>query len=558
MNWRPQSNRGRVCAIAAFWLSATGFVLLTDVLDTSAQTLVNAFPGVSFSSPVDMEAAYDGTNRIFVAERAGRVTLFENDPSVTSKKVFLDVSAKTVTTGELGLLGVALHPDFETNGYIFVYYTRPPQTSVIARFTANPSDPDTVLAGSETVILKLAQPASNHNGGKIKFGSDGFLYVAFGDGGGQHDPSGNGQNKGTLFGSILRLDVDLESGFAPDCGTADTTRYTIPEGNPFRNGVGGDCDEVWAYGFRNPWRFSFDPEGVMWVGDVGQSCREEIDRVFVGKNYGWDIMEGNLCHPDEVDCTLTPPDDCSTVGLELPIIDYDRNTTTGGRAVTGGFVYRGSECAPFLTGAYVYGDYITDNVWALAFDGDSLVSNTLLMDAGFDVVSFGEDVDGELYVVNAGGTIQKFDCSGLTSVDVAYGEGWQQISVPVETISMKTADVLSGANLGAPVFGFSDGRFERVEWLAAGAGYVTYFSSADTLHFVGTDVDPRIIPVSTGWNLVGPFEAATATGSINPSGGMNILSDYFELSTGYSSVSSLEPGRGYWVAVDSDGTLQLP
>jgi len=547
-----------VWTITTFCVHLAAFVFSLRIDDLSAQSLVNAFPGISFSVPVDMEAAHDGTNRIFVAERGGRVVLFQNDPSATTKRVFLDVSSKTATSGELGLLGIALHPEFASNGYLFVYYTRPPQTSVIARFTANPSDPDTVLAGSETVILKLAQPASNHNGGKIKFGSDGFLYVAFGDGGGSHDPSGNGQNKETLFGAILRLDVDMASGFQPDCGAADTTGYTIPEANPFRNGIGGDCDEVWAYGFRNPWRFSFDPEGVMWVGDVGQNCREEIDRVFAGRNYGWDIMEGNLCHPDEVDCTLTPPDDCSTDGLELPIIDYDRNSSTGGRSVTGGFVYRGSTCAPFLTGSYVYGDYITDNVWALAFDGDSLVSNTLLLDAGFDVVSFGEDVDGELYVVNAGGNLRKFDCSSLVSLEVPYEEGWQQISVPVSTISMKASDVLSEANLGAPVFGFSDGRFRQVDWLTPGAGYVTYFSTADTLHFVGTELDPRVIPVLEGWNLVGPFEQSVLSGSVTPSGGMNILSPFYELSTGYSSVSALESGRGYWVAVDSDGTLQLP
>ncbi|MGA7305922.1 MAG: PQQ-dependent sugar dehydrogenase [Rhodothermales bacterium] len=522
-----------------------------------AQTLVDAFSSLSFSAPVDIEAAPDGSNRLFVVQLGGRIKVFDNDPSASSAKTFLDISSQVLTGGERGFLGLAFHPDFATNGYFYVNYINSSQQSIIARFTADSVNPDTVAVGSEQTVLVQAQPASNHNGGKLQFGPDGYLYVGFGDGGGQHDPSNNGQNTSTLLGAILRLDVD-GGGLAPDCGSSEATAYTIPSDNPLRDGSGGDCDEIWAYGFRNPWRFSFDPEGTLWVGDVGQSCREEIDRVHPGLNYGWDIMEGNLCHPDYVDCTLEPPDDCSTDGLELPIHDYDRNSVTGGRTVVGGMVYRGEACAPYLTGAYVYGDYGTDNVWAMDFEGDSLVTNTLLLDAGFDVVSFGEDADGELYLVEAGGSIYRFDCTGLESAEVVYPMGWHQISIPVKTISKKTTDVLSGVTLGSPVFGFSDGRFAAVDRIAPGRGYLAYFSQPDTVAFVGETVDPRTIEVTEGWNLIGPFEAAVAVGAITPSGGVNITSPFFELSTGYSSVSTLDPGRGYWVAVDSDGTLSLP
>ncbi|HLE57056.1 MAG TPA: hypothetical protein VJB15_08235, partial [Rhodothermia bacterium] len=178
-------------------------------------------------------------------------------------------------------------------------------------------------------------------------------------------------------------------------------------------------------------------------------------------------------------------------------------------------------------------------------------------DAGFDILSFGEDAAGELYLLNAAGSLRRFNCSALESVETIYEEGWQQISVPVETISMKVEDVLSSASLGAPVFGFEAGRFGAVEWLEPGRGYLAYFAATDTINYVGAAVDPRTIDVSDGWNLIGPFELDTATGSITPSG-TNVTSPFFGLSSGYSSVSTLESGRGYWVAVDSDGTLELP
>ena len=541
-------------------LSVAGVAALFCVFQQApvgAQTLLDPFPGISFSVPIDLEALTDGSNRLFVAERAGRIKVFDNNPSVTSTKTFLDISSKVITGGEQGFLGIALHPDFATNGYVYAHYSTSPQKAVIARFTRDGVNPDTVAINSEQVLLEQAQPFDNHNGGKIQFGPDGYLYIAFGDGGSSHDPSNNGQSKTTLLGKFLRLDVD-GGGLAPDCGSSGPTAYTIPADNPFVDGSGGDCDEIWAYGFRNPWRWSFDQDGTLWVGDVGQGCREEIDRVHKMGNYGWDIMEGFLCHPDPpTDCTQEPPDDCSTAGLTLPIHDYGRDLTEGGRSITGGFVYRGSTCAPYLTGAYVYADYISDNVWALAFDGDSLVSNTKLLDAGFDILSFGEDAAGELYLLNAAGSLRRFDCSALESVETIYEEGWQQISVPVEMISMKVEDVLSSANLGAPVFGFQAGRFGAVEWLEPGRGYLAYFAAPDAIDYVGTVVDPRSIDVSEGWNLIGPFELDTAAGSITPSG-TNVTSPFFGLSSGYSSVSTLESGRGYWVAVDFDGTLELP
>lgn len=519
------------------------------------QALVNAFPNLTFTAPVDLEAAEDGTNRLFLAELTGRIKVFDNNPAVTTTKVFADLSGEVVLGGEFGLLGIALHPDFASNGYLFVHYIGDPSEALIVRYTADTINPDTVQVGSADTLLSLTQPASNHNGGKIAFGPDGYLYIGFGDGGSQHDPNGHGQNTATLLGAFLRIDVD-GGGLAPDCGGGGAN-YTIPPNNPLVDGPGGDCDEIWAWGFRNPWRWSFDAQGTLWAGDVGQGCREEIDRVKSNANYGWDIMEGFICHPEPTDCTQTPPDDCSAVGLTLPIHDYGRNLTTGGRSVTGGYVYRGATCAPYLTGAYVYGDYISDNVWGLAFNGDTLVSNTLLFDAGTDVLAFGEDANGELYLLGGNGRVHRFSCSGLESVEMIYDMGWNQISIPVETISMKTADVLDGVSLGAPVFGFEDGQFGEVDWLTPGHGYLAYFSATDTVTFLGTSVDPRTIDVFEGWNLIGPFENSVGTGSITPSS-TTVVSEYFELSSGYSSVTTLESGRGYWVAVDSDGTLSLP
>ncbi|HEY5565071.1 MAG TPA: PQQ-dependent sugar dehydrogenase, partial [Rhodothermia bacterium] len=214
-------------------LSLLGIAVLLSVFPRApvgAQTLVDPFPGISFSVPIDLEPLTDGSNRLFVAERAGRIKVLDNDPSVTSTKTFLDISSKVITGGEQGFLGIALHPDFATNGYVYAHYSTAPQKAVIARFTRDDTNPDTVANNSELVLLEQIQPFTNHNGGKIQFGPDGYLYIGFGDGGDAHDPSGHGQNKSTLLGAFLRLDVD-GGGLPPDCGSSGPTAYTIPADN---------------------------------------------------------------------------------------------------------------------------------------------------------------------------------------------------------------------------------------------------------------------------------------------------------------------------------------
>ncbi|MEE9269905.1 MAG: PQQ-dependent sugar dehydrogenase [Candidatus Krumholzibacteria bacterium] len=338
----------------------------------------NAFPNITFTQPVDIQHAGDGTNRLFIAELSGLIWVVENDSTITQRKLFLDIQGP-VGGGE-GLLGLAFHPDYSSNGFFFVNYTASaPNRSVIARFEVSATNPDSAAADSLRVILEIPQPFGNHNGGAIAFGpGDGYLYVPMGDGGSQGDPAGNGQNTTNLFSSIIRIDVD---------STAGGLNYVIPADNPFVGNMAGVREEIWAWGFRNPWRCSFDPvTGRFWVGDVGQDAIEEIDVVEKGKNYGWNIMEGESC--------FNPPAGCDTTGLTLPAWQYLHSL---GNSVTGGYVYRGT-MIPSLVGQYVYADFGSGRVWSLDYDGISPTVNTQLMDTVLRITSFGVDRDGELYL----------------------------------------------------------------------------------------------------------------------------------------------------------------
>ncbi len=308
------------------------------------------------------------------------MSVFPNDPAVESAGVFLDIrDIVNEGSNEEGLLGLAFPPDFSETGRFFVHYTASsPRRSVVSRFSVSEGNPDLADPSSEVVILEVEQPFQNHNGGQIEFGPDGYLYVALGDGGAAGDPYGNGQDTGTLLGAILRLDV---SGASPDAG------YAIPPDNPLV-GVTGARGEIWAYGLRNPWRFSFDPvTGLLWTADVGQDKYEEIDVVKRGGNYGWNVMEASNCY--------RPRRDCDTTGLELPVAEYGRGD---GCSVTGGHVYRG-DGIPGLAGAYVYGDYCTGRIWGITFDGETAAEPQLLLDSELLITSFGSGVDGSLYVL---------------------------------------------------------------------------------------------------------------------------------------------------------------
>ena len=345
--------------------------------------VLEAFPGLSFDRPVALVFPDDGANRGFVVEQPGRIVALNSE---NDSNTFLDIRDRVRDRGEEeGLLGLAFDPDYESNGFLYVYYTADgPRRSVISRFSVDPGD-GTADPGTETLVLEVEQPYANHNGGQIVLGPDDFLYVGLGDGGSAGDPKRNGQNPATLLGAILRLDVSsLDS----------TGTYSIPPDNPFV-GVQDARPEIWAYGLRNPWRFTFDSEtGDLWAADVGQNKMEEVDLIRPGLNYGWNIMEGDECYPRS----------CDTRGLELPIAVYGRD---GGCSITGGYVYRGSRI-PSLYGAYVYGDFCSGKIWAFRYDGSRVTESILLADTKIRISSFAEDTDGELYILDLDGEIYRF------------------------------------------------------------------------------------------------------------------------------------------------------
>jgi glucose/arabinose dehydrogenase len=342
-----------------------------------------AFPNLNFVRPVDLQNAGDNSGRLFVVELAGVIKVFDAG-TAQSAKTFLDITSRVVSGAERGLLGLAFHPDYETNGYFYVYYT-PVSTSVtrLARYEVTSGDPDLADAGSQVILMDIPQNADNHNGGQLAFGPDRYLYIAVGDGGGARDPGDHAQNLQTLKGSILRIDVDAQ----------DAGNYGIPDTNPFALGTQGYRGEIYAYGLRNPWRFSFDPvTGRLWAGDVGQEVWEEIDIVEKGGNYGWDCYEGthDLDEPQE----RSPA--CDTVATAIdPIYEYGHGTKNF--SVTGGHVYRGPSLSS-LTGVYVFADYSSGRIWGMGYDGNEVTPPAELVDADFRISSFGLDQARELYI----------------------------------------------------------------------------------------------------------------------------------------------------------------
>lgn len=349
-----------------------------------------------FDQPLFVTGAGDGSGRLFVLEKTGRVWIVTDGER--SADPFLDLSDAVSTDSEQGLLGMAFYPSFAEDGLLIVYYTDVNGDTVVSRFSASGDMAD---RASEEVLLKVDQPYANHNGGMVVFGTDGYLYIGLGDGGSGGDPHGNGQNTQVLLGKILRIDV------TGDASQTQEATYGIPDDNPFVDfhpDTGAPRPEIWAFGLRNPWRFSFDrATGDLWIGDVGQSAWEEIDFQPAssggGENYGWSRFEGTHAYPPDTD----PPKDTS--GFVQPVVEYARDA---GKSVTGGYVYRGSE-VPDLRGVYVYGDFVSGRVWGLRLDpgADSASENELLLDTGGAVSSFGEDDEGELYIVDFNGSVLK-------------------------------------------------------------------------------------------------------------------------------------------------------
>ncbi len=332
------------------------------------------------TAPVGMEAPNDSTGRLFVVEQGGTIRIIESGSLLPA--AFLDITANVESGGEKGLLGLAFHPDFSTNGRFFVNYTHRNGTQLethISEFTVSLSDPNLADPTSEIVLLVVDQPFDNHNGGQLAFGPDGFLYIGLGDGGSAGDPQGNGQHLSTLLGKILRIDVSTPG------------VYAIPGDNPFATAGGGVRPEIWAYGLRNPWRFSFDPPaGRLFAGDVGQDSFEEVDLIISGGNFGWNIMEGNHCYPPGTAS-------CDMTGLIPPITEYGHDVA-GGTSIIGGFFYRGSN-VPALAGMYLFGDLSSGNVWGLR-EVSGNWQRTLMLVHNLTVSAFGRDNAGELYLVD--------------------------------------------------------------------------------------------------------------------------------------------------------------
>lgn len=355
-------------------------------VSSSSYTTQQIFNNLSFSAPVGMLQAPNDPSRWFILEQAGAVRVFSNDPNVQNSQVFIDISNQVTSGGERGLLGMAFHPDFNNNGQVFLSYTTTINNQLVSRLSRFYSTDSglTLNTTPEDILLEVNQPFSNHNGGHIAFGPDSYLYLGLGDGGSAGDPQGNGQDTTTLLGSMLRIDVDTG------------VPYAIPNDNPFKNDS-VNREEIYAWGLRNPWRWSFDmANGQLWLGDVGQGQWEEIDIIQANGNYGWNTREGAHCYND-------PTESCSSAGLIDPVAEYDHNT--GGQSVTGGYVYRGNTI-PELQGTYIYGDFTNGKIWYLSTNLASAAPQ-LLADTTINISSFAQDNDGEVYVVNYSGSLHK-------------------------------------------------------------------------------------------------------------------------------------------------------
>lgn len=401
-------------------------------------TPVNAFSNLSFDQPTFLTFAPDQSNRLFVLEKPGRIRVFPNDPNVTQSTVFLDLSSKVISGGEQGMLGLAFSPNFSQNNIFYVYYSAGnPRRSVISRFQVSSGDPNRANPASEEIILEVDQPFENHNAGMIAFGPDDMLYIALGDGGSGGDPFNHGQNRATLLGNLLRID--------PSSGSP----FSIPSDNPFVN-VSGVRGEIWAYGLRNPWRFSFDRQtGELWLADVGQSEREEVNIIEKGGNYGWRELEGNAQFQPT---GFTPP-----TPFIPPIIDYGRSV---GNSVTGGYVYRGS-LLPSLVGSYLYGDFASGRIFALVNTSQGVLSNTEVANVA-NLSSFGEDESGEVYAVSLNGTIFRFTQSGPGNPS-NFPQSLSATGLFSDVASLTAAPGLIEYEVNAPLW--SDGALKR-RWVA--------------------------------------------------------------------------------------------
>lgn len=375
-----QIRSTHICPMVLLFAFAWGAV--AQVAPARVTTIASGFSLITA-----LATASDGSERMFVVEQAGRIRILRN--GAVNAVPFLDWTLKVSCCGERGLLGLAFSPRYSVTRRFYIYYTARDGSVTISRMVTG-ADPDRADAGSEEVLLSIPHPQSNHNGGHLVFGPDGYLYIGTGDGGGAGDPQRNGQNTNVLLGKLLRIDPESVS-----------SSYAIPGDNPFVGRAGWRA-EMWAYGLRNPWKFSFDRvTGDLWIADVGQNRAEEVNFQTAasrgGENYGWNRMEGLSCYPASAACDRT--------GLTLPVLEYTRDR---GVSVTGGYVYRGN-AAPLLKGAYVYGDFASGRVWWFASGSGGAGNQELAGTGGLQISTFGQDDAGELYLANYGnGRIYRF------------------------------------------------------------------------------------------------------------------------------------------------------
>ncbi|MFM1800757.1 MAG: hypothetical protein RJA81_109 [Planctomycetota bacterium] len=389
-----------ITTCSLFLISLTSLALSSAAEKLPAISLKVAFPELKFKRPVAMATANDKSGRLFVVEQDGRVLAFTNKADSSETSIFLDIHEKVNREGnEEGLLGLAFHPKYPENGYFYVYYSamKPgKRRSVVSRFSVSKENPNQADPQSELILWESKEdPFGNHNGGCIEFGHDGYLYISLGDSGAADDPLLSGQDGGDWWGSILRIDVDHPS---------DGRNYGIPSDNPVvRDPIQfkGWLPEVYCIGLRNVWKFTFDREtGRCWAGDVGQNLWEEVDIIVNGGNYGWSVREGKHAFPKRQKTT-------SKIKRIDPIAEYNHSE---GKSITGGFVYRGNK-HPELTGLYLYGDFESGRVWAVREKGQSGEADAveevvdLKTNPRLQIAAFGEDADGELYILAFNGQI---------------------------------------------------------------------------------------------------------------------------------------------------------